>query len=97
MPRKFRLIIHPGEVQAIQLTPESVKRAATWCGGVEVVETDPHDSKLKFVALNIPTARGVLRAEEGWWIIKDADGTMHVMGPEEFAHTYMEAPDNGAA
>lgn len=95
MPRKFRQLIPPGEIEAIQLLPQSSKSAAEWCGGIEVVEIDPLDSKLRFVAMNIPTEREVLRAEEGWWIVKDSDGLFHVMGPQEFTVKYTELLDNG--
>ncbi len=89
MPRRFKLIVPAGEVEAIQITPDSITRAETWTGGVQVVETDPLDSKLRFVALNIPTQEnGVLRAEENWWVIRKPSGTFEVMGPERFANTY---------
>lgn len=96
MPRRFHLIVSPpGDVEAIQVTPEKVDRAALWVGGVKVIETDPFDSSLKFVALNVPTENGVIRVPEDWWIIKRADGALEKMGPEEFAATYEMSVDNG--
>jgi hypothetical protein len=86
MPRKYRLI--PVSVEAIQLTPESVKRAALWCGGVEVEEIDPHDSTKKFVALNIPTLSGVKRAGEGDYVIKGLQGEFSVMNSTDFETRY---------
>ncbi len=96
MPRKFRLIIPPGEVEAIQLTPEKVRRAEIWTGGVQVVQTDPVDQNLKFIALNIPTEKdGAIRAEPYWWIVKYDDGHFETMGPEEFEAKYELVVDNG--
>ncbi len=98
MPRKFRLIIPPGEVEALQLTPEKVQRAEAWTGGVQVVQGDPLDSNLKFVALNIPTEKeGAVRAEPNWWILKHPDGHFSTMGPEEFEAKYELAVDDGGA
>lgn len=96
MPRRFHLIVsEPDEVEAIQVTPDKVDRAAAWCGGVKITETDPLDSKIKFVGLNIPTTQGVVRASEDSWVIKRADGSFTVMGPHEFAAKYELSVDNG--
>lgn len=90
MPRQYRLI--PVSVEAIQLTPESVQRAAQWCGGVEVEEIHPTDSSKRFVALNIPTLEGVQRASEGDYIVKElslvAKGRIRVMRAREFESKY---------
>ena len=97
MPRRFRHIGPPGEVEALQLTPEKITRAETWTGGIQVVQSDAIDTSLKFVAMNIPTAKeGAIRAEPYWWIIKHPDGHFETMGPEEFEATYELVVDNGA-
>jgi hypothetical protein len=89
MPRRFKMIIPPGEVEAMQLTPENIQKAETWSGGIQVVQGDPFDGTLKFTAINIPTEReGAVRAEPYWWVIKHNDGHFETMGPEEFAATY---------
>lgn len=88
MPREFQLI--PVQVTAIQLTPESVERAAQFCGGIQVTEIDPFDRSKKFVALNIPTLHGVKRASEGQYIVKDAKGHITVMHASEFENMYQE-------
>lgn len=96
MPRRFKLIVAPDEIEAMQLTPETIARAILWTNGIEVVEKDPFDNKLTFVALNIPTEReGAIRATENWWIIKHPDGHFSTMGPNEFAETYVLAGKNG--
>lgn len=86
MPKQYRLI--PFAVEAIQLRPDTVKKAAVWCGGIEVEEIDAHDSTKKFVALNIPTINGVVRASEGDYIIKELAGTVSVMKARDFESRY---------
>lgn len=90
MPRQYRLI--PVSVEAIQITSESVHRAALWCGGVEVEEIDPIDSTKKFAALNIPTLAGVQRAGEGDYVVKEmspvAKGRFRVMSKYDFESKY---------
>lgn len=86
MPKKYRLI--PVSVEAIQLTPETVKRAALWSGGVEIEEIDPEDSTKKFCGLNIPTLTGVQRAQEGDYILKNLQGHVTVMPKREFEARY---------
>lgn len=90
MPRQYRLI--PISVEAIQVTPQSVHRAALWCGGIEVEEIDPIDNTKKFSALNIPTLSGVQRAGEGDYVVKEmsptARGRFRVMRQHEFETKY---------
>lgn len=86
VPRMYRLI--PVSVEAIQITPENVKRAALWCGGVEVEEIDAQDSTKKFVALNIPTLSGVKRAGESDYVIKGLQGEFSVMNADDFEARY---------
>ena len=86
MPKRFQLI--PVAVEAIRLDPTNVERAAVWCGGVEITETDALDSTKKFVAINIPTLRGAQRASEGDYIIKDRNGGFSVMSAAEFDSKY---------
>lgn len=90
VPRMYRLI--PVSVEAIQITPENVKRAALWCGGVEVEEIDPQDSTKKFVALNIPTLSGVKRAGESDYVIKGLQGEFSVMNQTDFEGRYELVP-----
>jgi hypothetical protein len=87
MPQEYRLI--PVSVTAIQLTPEKFQRAQLWTGGVPVTEIDALDSKKRFVALNIPTILGTIRAGEGDYIFKDpGTGIFKVMSAKEFERQY---------
>jgi hypothetical protein len=86
MPSQYRLI--QVSVTAIQLTPDSFDRARIFCGGVPVTEMDPFDSKKQFVAPNIPTIAGTVRAGQGDYIIKDAFGVISVLSAKEFERRY---------
>lgn len=86
MPKRYRLI--PVSVEAIKITPETVQRAATWCGGFEVTEVDPITAGLKFVALNIPTTEEIKRASLNDYVVKDARGNIKVMSAGEFESQY---------
>src|SRR4051812_18688184 len=85
-PRSYKLKA-PLVVEAMQLTPETAKRAAEWSGGVEITEYDANDATKKFVALNIPTSRPempVVRVQQGEWIVKDPAGRFSKVTDEEF-------------
>lgn len=86
MPKTYRLIVFT--VEAIKLTPESVDRAALWAGGKPVEEYDSFDRSKKFVALNVPTLRGVQRAQEGDYIVKESNGSFNVVSEREFEDKY---------
>lgn len=90
MPRRYHLVVGDGEIEALELTPEKLDVAVSWTRGVEVVEIDPLDNRLRFVAINIPTSSGHKRASEGDFIIKDALGNLTVMGPNEFRSKYIQ-------
>jgi hypothetical protein len=79
MPRRFKMIIPPGEVEAMQLTPENIQKAETWSGGIQVVQGDPFDGTLKFTAINIPTEReGVAK------LLKRFDGKTRLHDAADF-------------
>jgi hypothetical protein len=84
--RRYRLI--PVDVEAIKLTPATVREAALWCGGMEIEEIDPLDSTKRFVALNVPSRNGVLRCSEECYIVKDSSGDFTVMSARRFEDTY---------
>jgi hypothetical protein len=86
MPRRYQVI--PYEVEAIQLTPESIDRAEIWSGGQRVTEVDAIDHTQKFVALNIPTMTGVKRAQQGDYVVKHGRGQIEVMSERQFQQTY---------
>ncbi len=86
MPKIYRLIV--SNVEAIEVTPDSVQRAAVWCGGRIASEIHPFDNTVRYVAINIPTLEGVKRASEGDFIIKSDDGSFDVMGGNAFRRKY---------
>ena len=89
MPRPYESIeLIPVAVTAIQVTPESVHRAAVWSGSVEVEEIDPFDKSIKFCALNVPTLDGVKRAQEGDYVVQDNEGRFDVIKKAEFEAKY---------
>lgn len=88
MPRHYHLVVGDGEIEAIEITPDKVQKAALWTGGVEVVEIHPLDKTIKFVALNFMTPDGIKRASEGHYVVKDALGNFSSMGPNEFHSKY---------
>lgn len=86
MPRKFELKA-PISVEAMELSPITVHKAAIWTGGVEIEEIDPEDNTKRFVALNIPTNRPenpVVRVQEGDYIVKDPQGRFSRVSGEDF-------------
>jgi hypothetical protein len=86
MPKRYRLI--PVSVEAIKIEPDSVQRAALWCGGFEVTEVDPDTKSLVFIALNIPTEQEIKRASLGDYVVKDPRGGIRVMSGKEFESQY---------
>jgi hypothetical protein len=86
VPRFYQLI--PVSVEAIQLSAENVERAATWSGGIQVIEYDAIDKTRTFVALNIPTVFGVVRVSEGDYIVKDQKGHFSTMSAAQFESKY---------
>lgn len=89
MPRPYRSVeLFPVAVEAIQLSAESVHRAAVWSGAVETEEIDPFDKTVRFVALNVPTLQGIERCQEGDYVVKDNEGNFGVVKKSEFEAKY---------
>lgn len=86
MPKRYRLI--PVSVEAIKIEPDSVQRAALWCGGFEVTEVDPDTATVRFIALNIPTEDEIMRASLGDYVLKDNRGKITVMAEADFESQY---------
>lgn len=87
MPKKYELI--PLAAEAIQITPDSVHRAALWCGGVEAEEIDPFDSTIRNVGLNVPTISGIHRCSQGDYVVRDPlTNVFSVMSQHEFEKKY---------
>lgn len=93
MPKRYLRHRREQVVEALQVTSETVKEAAKWSGGVEVVTIDPFDSNMKFVALNVPTRDGVSRARQDDYVILDSEGQFSVMGRRAFELEHDELED----
>lgn len=76
------------EVEAIQLGKDNAEEVAQWCGGLIVEEIDPEDDDKRYVAINIPTLEGTMRASEGDYVIKGVRGEFYPCKAEIFAATY---------
>lgn len=57
------------KVQANLLTAENALALSVWCSGGLVTEHDALQHDVTFQAINVPTAHGFRRAQEGDWII----------------------------
>lgn len=81
----------PVEVEAMHLTRENVDTVARWCGGRVIHEAKPGDPSDVYVALDIPTLEGVMRAEThsgGDYVIKGVKGEFYPCKPDIFEQTY---------
>lgn len=91
----------PVEIEAMQVTRENVDTVAAWCGGRVYREEKASDPPDVYVALDIPTLEGVMRAETfhpstwdgrryagGDFIIRGVKGEFYPCKPDIFAATY---------
>lgn len=99
MSAKYRK--KPVEIEAMQVTRENVEGVAAWCGGRVVTEVKPGDPTDVYVALDIPTLEGIMRAETfhssawdgkryagGDYIIRGVQGEFYPCKPDIFEQTY---------
>lgn len=101
MPKKYRLI--PRFVEAIQITPENVRRIAIWSGGFIHKEVDPEDRVEKVVGINVPTEDGVKQAkiiqndgrDFGDFVIKHTSGKFEVLDYFRFDVRYELISEEG--
>lgn len=70
------------EIRVVSL--DTAENIAVWAGGRAVMEHDAIDYSKTYPAVNIPTNRGVRRAVDGDYVIKQEDGTFDVMGPSDY-------------
>lgn len=76
----------PVVIEAMRATPETVETVAAWCGGRVVY--DPSDV---YLALDIPTLEGIMRAEThtgGDYVIRGVKGEFYPCKPDIFEATY---------
>lgn len=91
----------PIVIDAVQVTRENVADVAKWCGGRVIEVEKPGDPTDVYVALDIPTLEGVMRAEtfhESTWdgrkylggdyVIKGVQGEFYPCKPDIFEATY---------
>jgi len=89
MAQKFRK--KPVVIDAMRVTPENVEEVAVWCGGRVFSEAKASDPTDVYIALDIPTLEGVVRAQTyhgGDYIIKGVQGEFYPCKPDIFAATY---------
>ncbi|MDY0891868.1 hypothetical protein [Frigoribacterium sp. CFBP9030] len=98
-PTKFRK--KPVEIEAMQLTRTNVDEVASWCGGQVIRLAKPSDPSDVYIALDIPTLEGKMRADTfhsstysggeyhgGDYIIRGVQGEFYPCKPDIFAATY---------
>ena len=95
----------PVVIEAIQVTVNNVADVAAWCGGRVIRDAKSSDPSDVYVALDIPTLEGVMRAETfhsstyvrgvgysgGDYIIKGVQGEFYPCKPDIFEATYEPA------
>ena len=83
----------PVVIEAMRVTPKYVEEVAAWCGGRVFREAKPSDPSDVYVALDIPTLEGTMRAETfhgGDFVIKGIAGEFYPCKPDIFIATYEE-------
>lgn len=91
----------PVEIEAMQLTRVNVDEVASWCGGRVIRHAKPGDPSDVYIALDIPTLEGKMRADTfhsstysggkyhgGDYIIRGVQGEFYPCKPDIFAATY---------
>ena len=87
----------PTVIEAVQLSPSNVHRVANWCGGRVIEESKPSDRTDVYIALEIPTLEGVMRAQVtdltgqyfgGDFVIRGVRGEFYPCKPDIFLETY---------
>ena len=81
----------PVEVEARELTPETLRDIKRWIGAPARIHTDgvPLGAPIK---LAIDTLEGVMLADFGDFIIRGAQGEFYPCKPDIFDATYEPAP-----
>lgn len=74
----------PIEVEAYQLTIETLETVERWCGGqIKGMKLPPEHR-----CIDIQTYKGEIRAEIGDYIVKDIDGEFYTYTPISFKSLY---------
>ena len=102
-PQRYRK--RPVAIEAMILTRHNVAEVAAWCGGRVVREVSPRDHTDVYIALDIPTLEGVMRAQtmdpsgrypHGDVVIRGVQGEFYPCKPDIFDATYEPASETGA-
>jgi hypothetical protein len=82
----------PVEIQAMRLTdaPGVADDVAALCGGRAIREESPRDYTDVYIAVDIPTLEGVMRASAGDYVIRGVQGEFYPCKPDIFRATYDE-------
>ncbi len=75
------------QIEAQQLTLENAKQLAVWCGG-QLIETHRAVTGDLEYGINIPTLEGVMRAQEGDYIIHGTHGEFYPCKANVFEMKY---------
>jgi hypothetical protein len=72
----------PVEIEAARVTYDNAEEIADWCGA------KVHGTSAGRPLLLIDTLEGVMRGDEGDWIIRGVKGEFYPCKPDIFAATY---------
>ena len=96
-PKRYRK--RPVTVEAMILTRSNVHEVARWCGGRVIEEGVGYDPGPTYLALDIPTLEGIMRAQtmdasgrysHGDAVIRGVNGEFYPCKPDIFEKTYEE-------
>lgn len=80
----------PERVEALKVGPETASIIAHWCGGRMVEENNPFPPYQSYVGVNVPTMKGVERAQEGDYVVQTPLGAFEVIKEKQFEAIYEE-------
>lgn len=93
MAELYRTKVGRNPIEANLLTPDNAEAVAVWCGGVSVIEHDALRHEITFVAVNVPTALGMARAQEGDWVVRRVTGDFVPVNPSRFSELFESVVD----
>lgn len=84
MAELYRTKLDYHAVEVNQVDHNNSVALAAWCGGVPVVEHDALQHNVVFAAINVPTPNGMMRAQEGDYIVRFTSGSFLCVKENEF-------------
>lgn len=87
MDQTYQLLINP-TVRAVQVTPDTIDWAASWCKGLTAKEFDPLNRIENIIGVNVFTQHGVKLAHWGHYIVKKMNGEFKVYDQGTFERKY---------